>query len=136
MKNPLSLFLPLQCCPRQPGSLLHHIFRVSFFVPASLAAPRLLTPVLCKHRQPPTSRLLLNRSHDWEVVFDWNKFWEYLSPEWLWLLLAVAVSFYFCSMLGLMYCMYRKPGTGKNVSCTLGLVIYGCLQPRELWFID
>ena len=93
-----SLSIPASALHQQLAHRQHHTptaFRVSLLIPAGLTAPHLLKPALCDRKHSTThytSRLLHTQSHDKNVQFDWTKFWEFLSPEWLWLLLAVSVS--------------------------------------------
>ncbi|CAI8029963.1 Mitochondrial potassium channel ATP-binding subunit [Geodia barretti] len=70
------------------------ILRLGVLVPAGLSLPHLLRPALCKHKYHTSSQnLMLTLEHSqMNTTFDWSKFLEYLSPEWLWLLLAIAAA--------------------------------------------
>lgn len=67
--------------------------QVSLLIPAALCMPHVLRPALCKQKRAvASSRLLVTRSHDQNVSFDWSKLWEFLAPELPWLLLSIGVS--------------------------------------------
>ena len=115
-----------QQCQRYPGR--HCVLRLSLLIPGTLTAPHLLKPALCKHPLT-SSRLLGTQSHDQNVGFDWAKFLEYLSPEWLWLLLAVAVSH--CYYAFVMQCTWVYTYILAVCTCTLSHKFSSLLQVRD-----
>ena len=65
-------------------------------VPGGVGVYHVITSPLvahCKHRHAPTQQRLLLQppSHDKELQFDWAKFWEFISPEFKLLLVAILV---------------------------------------------
>lgn len=76
---------------------LHFMCR-ALAIPAGVAAYHHLVGVAlpsrayCKRRAGPSRLPPPRRSHDPELQFDWSKFWEFLAPDLVLLVLAIAVS--------------------------------------------
>lgn len=76
---------------------LHLVWR-ALAIPAGVAAYHHLVGVAlpsrayCKRRAGPSRLPPPPRSHDPELQFDWSKFWEFLAPDLVLLVLAIAVS--------------------------------------------
>ena len=76
---------------------LHLVCR-ALAIPAGVAAYHHLVGMAlpsrayCKRRTGPSRLPPQRRSHDPELQFDWSKFWEFLAPDLVLLVLAIAVS--------------------------------------------
>ena len=96
LPNVWSSYLPLRRFIQNPiraGRGGRSGIQVSLLIPAGLCIPHVLRPALCKQRKTVVpSRLLVTRSRDQNVSFDWSKLWEFLAPELPWLLLSIGVS--------------------------------------------
>ena len=65
---------------------------LSFLVPTTLSLSEYVKPAFCRRKTGiRSSHVIGQRSHDPDVAFSWSKLWEFLSPDLVWLLLAVAV---------------------------------------------
>ena len=75
-----------------------HLVCRALAIPAGVAAYHHLVGVAlpsrayCKRRTGPSRLPPPRRSHDPELRFDWSKFWEFLAPDLVLLVLAIAVS--------------------------------------------